>query len=288
MTVASFVNGYVHSSFVISPELNDGYYGVLANFFRGHPMNLFGIGVGYAPPVNSNSGCSSGFIGFLNEDQLVWLKATQNILAPGFPVVTTYDWFSVWQPSSVYSSSLTNLTASGTSKLTQAVNLAALDAGAFTADRILVDGVAGVNRGEVFYDAGVTPNPAGVTDPSAVGGAVVDASAAPTTTVTTAQGATGTMTSVASSTTSVTILAFNPNRLSASIYNDSTQVLYLLALNTVNSSPSQLFSMAASTTHFTVQLAAGGYYELPFNPIGAVYGIWPSANGFARVTEIAS
>jgi hypothetical protein len=32
--------------------------------------------------------------------------------------------------------------------------------------------------------------------------------------------------------------------------------------------------------------AANGYYEVPFGYVGAIDGIWASANGNARITEI--
>ena len=88
----------------------------------------------------------------------------------------------------------------------------------------------------------------------------------------------GNLSTVVSSASSVLILAANSLRAGAAVFNDSTQVLYL-ALSTTT----------ASTTAYTVQIAAGGYYELPNQ--GAIYtgrinGIWASANGNARVTEL--
>jgi hypothetical protein len=86
---------------------------------------------------------------------------------------------------------------------------------------------------------------------------------------------TSSVTSVASSATNVTLLASNSNRVSAMIYNDSNQRLYIK------------FGATASTTSFTVQIAPGGYYEFPM-PIwrGQVDGLWASANGSARITEL--
>ena len=78
---------------------------------------------------------------------------------------------------------------------------------------------------------------------------------------------------VTSSTTAVSILQPNTARLGASIYNDSTQILYLKCGPT------------ASSTSYTVQIPASGYYELPYFYIGLVSGLWASANGSARVTE---
>lgn len=88
-------------------------------------------------------------------------------------------------------------------------------------------------------------------------------------------GSTGTITSVASSASSVTILAANNSRASAQVYNESTQILYLALSN-----------VTASATVYTVQMAANTYYEVPQNYTGIIKGIWASANGNARVTEI--
>ena len=64
-------------------------------------------------------------------------------------------------------------------------------------------------------------------------------------------------------------------RSGATVYNDSTAILYL-ALGTA----------AASTTDFTVKMVADAYYEVPFGYTGAIRGIWASATGSARVGEI--
>lgn len=82
---------------------------------------------------------------------------------------------------------------------------------------------------------------------------------------------------VASSASSVTLLAANALRQMATIYNDSTAVLYVK------------FGTAAAITpaSYTVQIPAGGYYELP-HPVyhGRIDGIWAAANGAAHVTEM--
>lgn len=79
--------------------------------------------------------------------------------------------------------------------------------------------------------------------------------------------------SVASSTTSVPLFTGGPMD-GRTVYNDSTSVLYLK------------FGATASTSDYTVQLAAGGFYEFP-RPLyqGEVDGIWASANGYARLTS---
>lgn len=87
---------------------------------------------------------------------------------------------------------------------------------------------------------------------------------------------TGTQTSVASSGSSVQIIAASTKyaRMGVSIYNDSTQILYLL-----------LAAATASNSNYTLQMAAGSYYEVPYNYVGEINGIWASANGNARITE---
>lgn len=85
---------------------------------------------------------------------------------------------------------------------------------------------------------------------------------------------TGTLSNVVSSASSGTILAANTARYGATIWNDSTSVLYL-----------RLGAGTASATSCTVKVAADGYYETPYGYTGAIVGIWASANGNARVTE---
>lgn len=78
---------------------------------------------------------------------------------------------------------------------------------------------------------------------------------------------------VASSASNVTLFTANATANARTIYNDSTAVLYVK------------FGATASNSSYTVQLAAGQYYEFP-QPFyaGQVDGIWASANGNARTT----
>lgn len=90
---------------------------------------------------------------------------------------------------------------------------------------------------------------------------------------------TGTITSVSDTNASTTILALNASRKGATIFNDSTAILYLALSDTT-----------ASTTVYTVQLAPSAYYELPACDggcyTGKIVGIWASdASGAARITE---
>jgi hypothetical protein len=80
--------------------------------------------------------------------------------------------------------------------------------------------------------------------------------------------------SVSSSASSVTVFAANAAATGRAVFNDSTAALYLK------------YGTTASTTDYTVQINAGGYFEFP-QPIyrGRVDGIWASANGAARTTE---
>lgn len=92
--------------------------------------------------------------------------------------------------------------------------------------------------------------------------------------VVTQKAGTSTLSNVSGSASSVTVLAANTSRLGATIYNDSTAVLYLK------------FGTTASTTSFTVKLQPDDYYEVPFGYTGTIDGIWASATGAARVTEL--
>ena len=88
--------------------------------------------------------------------------------------------------------------------------------------------------------------------------------------------ATGTASNVSGSASSVTLLAANASRVGAMIFNDAANVLYVK------------LGATASTTSYTVQLAASAYYELPSSPIytGVIDGIWSASGGAARVTEL--
>jgi hypothetical protein len=96
-------------------------------------------------------------------------------------------------------------------------------------------------------------------------------------TVTTAAPTASTVTAVTSTTTNGTTLqAANTSRVGLYIFNDSTAILYVK------------LGTGATPTDWTIRLAAGGFYELP-TPYyrGAVSGVWATANGFARVTEVS-
>lgn len=89
---------------------------------------------------------------------------------------------------------------------------------------------------------------------------------------------TGTQSSVASTvTTNTTILAANTARIGATIYNESTAILFLL-----------LGSAVESATVYSLQVPANGYFEVPFDYTGIIKGHWSAANGSARITEFSA
>lgn len=89
---------------------------------------------------------------------------------------------------------------------------------------------------------------------------------------------TATVTSVAASVSAVTLLASAAGSAAArTIVNDSSAPLYVK------------FGSGASTTSYTVQVPAGGYFEFPDHPLyaGQVTGVWSAAVGAARCTEVS-
>lgn len=75
---------------------------------------------------------------------------------------------------------------------------------------------------------------------------------------------------------STTLLSANAARTGATVHNDSTVALYLK------------LGATASTTSFTVKMAADSYYEVPYGYTGVIDGIWASdASGAARITELS-
>ena len=100
----------------------------------------------------------------------------------------------------------------------------------------------------------------------------------PERTVVPIKAATATLANVAGATSSQTLLAANTLRLGAVIMNDSAATLYVK------------FGSTASTTSFTYLLTAAATLELPTNAVytGIITGIWASATGSARVTELTA
>lgn len=83
-----------------------------------------------------------------------------------------------------------------------------------------------------------------------------------------------TTSNVSGSAASVNLLTSRRGRVGATFFNDSTAALYIK------------LGATASTTSFTVKLLQDGYYELPYGYNGNVDGIWASATGAVRITEI--
>jgi len=92
--------------------------------------------------------------------------------------------------------------------------------------------------------------------------------------ITTQRAVTPTQTTVAGSASSVSILAANASRKGATISNDSSAILYLKLGTT------------ASATSYSIKMYQDDYYEVPYGYIGAIDGIWASATGNARITEL--
>lgn len=72
----------------------------------------------------------------------------------------------------------------------------------------------------------------------------------------------------------VILLAANPARLGAAIYLEGGSTLYLK------------FGSNAGTLDYTLQMQPSSYYEVPFNYMGTISGIWQFTGGTARVSEI--
>lgn len=88
---------------------------------------------------------------------------------------------------------------------------------------------------------------------------------------------TATLTSVNGAASSTSLLAANASRKAAYFYNDSSAILYLA------------FAGSASTSAYTVQIPAQSFFEMPPVPVytGAIFGIWASATGAVRITEMS-
>lgn len=83
--------------------------------------------------------------------------------------------------------------------------------------------------------------------------------------------------SIASDTNSQTLAYADPDRVGLTIFNSSTQDLYVLLQDDPAAAPSD--------SNCTVIIATDAYYEVPFGWRGQVHGAWASANGTAQVTE---
>jgi hypothetical protein len=103
---------------------------------------------------------------------------------------------------------------------------------------------------------------------------VTSANPLPVTDSKNALGTAAAVTNVSGSATSVTIKASNTSRKELIVFNDSTAILYLL-----------YGSGSASTTNYTLKVFPDTHAIIDsYN--GQVNGIWASATGDARVTEV--
>lgn len=91
-----------------------------------------------------------------------------------------------------------------------------------------------------------------------------------------ARSATPVQSSPGPSTSSTSILTSNANRLGGTIFNEGAAICYVK------------LGATASITSYTVQIAALGYYEIPFGYTGAIDGITASGTAQLRVTEFTS
>jgi hypothetical protein len=90
------------------------------------------------------------------------------------------------------------------------------------------------------------------------------------------RGATATLANITGSATVLTLQASNAGRRAWCVHNDSEARL-LVKLGS-----------GASATSFTRRLEGYEFWALPFLYTGIITGIWESASGFARVTEITA
>jgi hypothetical protein len=93
-------------------------------------------------------------------------------------------------------------------------------------------------------------------------------------TVSSAKPSITTTSSVAASTGNVVLLASNGTRLGATVYNDSSALLYLK------------LGPTASLSDFTIKLFPLSYYEVPYGYTGEIDGFWSHTGGFARIGEL--
>jgi hypothetical protein len=124
----------------------------------------------------------------------------------------------------------------------------------------------------------VVTNTTGLATQTTLAAAKTDLDSIVTNTQTPLTSATATRSNVAAAVSDTSLLASNAARKGAIFYNDSTAILYLA-----------YGAGAASVTSYSVQIPANGYFELPPQPIytGAIRGIWATANGNCRITELS-
>lgn len=85
---------------------------------------------------------------------------------------------------------------------------------------------------------------------------------------------TAALSSVSASITSISLLALNTARKSFSVFNDSVSILYIA------------FAATASASAYTVKVQPQAFFVPDKNYTGAISGIWITAAGAAKVTEL--
>lgn len=82
--------------------------------------------------------------------------------------------------------------------------------------------------------------------------------------------------SIASTITNTTFFAANTHRLGATVWNDSETNIFLK------------LGVTASLIDYTVKIRPGAYYEVPYNYIAQIDGLWDvfDPSGAARLTEL--
>ncbi len=86
---------------------------------------------------------------------------------------------------------------------------------------------------------------------------------------------TGTPSTASVTNSNTTVLALNTARLGATLYNESGAIAFIKLGST------------ASTTSYTLQMAIGSYYEVPYAYTGVIAGITSSGTAVVRVTELS-
>lgn len=83
------------------------------------------------------------------------------------------------------------------------------------------------------------------------------------------------ITPISASASAIQLLAANPQRLGATLYNDTDTDMYVALGNTL------------TTSSYSVKVGVTQYYEVPSGYTGILYAIWDTGpEGYAQVTEI--
>ncbi len=170
------------------------------------------------------------------------------------PVPVSGTFYQATQP---VSGTVTANLAAGTNNIgdVDVLSLPALPAGTNAIGKLAAN--SGVDIGDVTLN-------------NTLGAGTSDASTIRTTEST---GATSVLANVSGSASSVTLVASNTDRRKVVMYNDSTADCYVK------------YGSAATSTSFTWLMAAGSHIEeMHYN--GIITGIWTSATGSMRITEV--